>query len=183
METIRKLADFFQIDEDSLLTPRETSRASEPSQKGTTMRDIPDYERDAARRLYLELCDMADGLHYCDPTFSMTCGLPTTKEGFRWLGETRYPFQYKEKLLLSIRKAGFDLPRSLRDALTELVNDAFGENCGEDDLLYFQEDGYKEWLAKNSFEDNDDSKEMYGIVFVRNIEEQLDALFSDYMKD
>lgn len=177
VDTVHVIEDYFDIPRNGLLMPRTQKDA----EKGKAMRDIPEYERDAARRLYHELCDMTDGLHYSDPVLAMRLGLPTTKEGFRHLGGTPYPFLYRERLLLLIRREGFDLPSSIRDELISLVLEAFGEDCGEDGLLYLRSQGYADYLANNELNDNEDAREMYSIVFVRRLEERIDDLFSVYM--
>lgn len=178
-EAVPKIANYFDLEEGDFLIVRPV----EGLEMGTNMREIPAYERDAARKIYGQLCDMAEGMYYSDPELLMKFDVSCTMMGFRYLGPTPHPFEYRDSIILSIRKMGFDLPHTLRDSLIELVREVFGDDCGEEGLLYLRSDNYKSYLEKNGFKDNDDTRELYSINYVRNLYDRIDALFKDYAVD
>lgn len=182
LKIVRKLENFFNMPPDSFLTLKTKSMQKNELEENT-MREIKDYERDVARKLYAQMCDMVDGLEYYPEKFIQgTAGrIYSTPQGFKYLGEEAFPFMYRDNLIQNVRKAGFDLPKQTRDQLIDFIFKAFGDGCSDTGMMYFESQEYKDYLEKNGFENSDDTRDLYSVLYIKKLYERLDAIFADYL--
>lgn len=180
IETVRRIEDLLSLPPDKLLTEivleKETTEAGNMKE-----RIIDEQERNSARKTYERLCDMIRGLEYFDPDQWLKHGYPTTPKGFRYLGRQTQPFDYRDEIIVEIRKAGFDFPKRMRDQLISFVRDAFGEGCYETGLMYFESREYKEYLEKNKLENTPEVRELYSNAYIEGLYEKLDGIFEEYL--
>lgn len=179
LKTVRYLEDILGAPVGSFLTPR-TKSTQKNNMEENMMREIKDYERDAARKLYAEMCGMIDGLEYFPEEFTKATHLGTP-EGFKYLGREPFPFMYRDNLIQNVRKVGFDLPKRTRDQLIDFIFDAFGDGCYERGMMYFESQAYKDYLEKKGLENNDDVRDSYSVWYIGQLYERLDAIFADYL--
>lgn len=182
IDLVNKLEAFFNVPSGSFLTP-QTKSMQKNTLEGKTMHEIKDHERDIARKLYTEMCDMIDGLEYYSNEFiQATAGrMGNTPQGFKYLGTEAFPFLYRDHLIQNVRKAGFDLPKQLRDQLMTFILEAFGDGCYDTGMMYFESQGYKDYLERTNLADNDDTKERYSVMYIDRLYEKLDSIFADYL--
>ncbi len=184
LETVTIIENLFNVPAGSFLAP-----LTKPTEKNeleeNTMREIKDYERDVARQLYAEMCDMVDGLEYLPEILIQgTAGLiGGGPQPFKDLGKEPFPFMYRDNLIQNVRKAGFDLPKRTRDQLIDFISEAFGDDCSDTGMMYFESQAYRDYLEKNGFENNDDTRDLYSVLYIKQLYEKLDAIFADYLRE
>lgn len=184
LDTVKKVEAFFDAPADSFLTPLKKPTEKTELEENE-MCEIKDYERDTARKVYTEMCDMIDGLEYFPEELTRgTAGLiGGTAQGFKYLGKEAFPFMYRDNLIQNVRKAGFDLPKRTRDQLIDFIFEAFGDGCSDTGMMYFESQAYKDYLEKNEFENSDDTRELYSVLYIKQLYEKLDAIFADYLRE
>lgn len=185
-DTVKTVEAFFDAPAGSFLTPLKKP-AEKTELEENVMREIKDYERDTARKVYAEMCDMIDGLEYMAfIDFRTEDEIPAdTPDRFKgWKNANGTPvYLYRDKLLLNVRKAGFDLSKHVRDQLLDLIDLAFGDDISYDGKLYFASGEYMEFLEKNEFGDNDLTRNLYSNAYIKRLHEMLDDIFADYLRE
>ena len=183
-KAIEALADYFGCDKHMFL-----SKIGERDEK---MRNISDSERTAAREIYGEMLEMMYLLNWKEPNpteevyENETIRTPITD---RFMS---YPEAY-EHYMLAIKKTSLDLPVKIRLALTELVDDCFGDfeqtysflsaydPDGVGTSMYFNSPAYGEYLEKHGQKDTFEMRYEYEYFFKTEVAHRLDEIFEDYI--
>lgn len=178
LETVYIIEDAFNVERGTFLTPLYSDTNPVKENK---MLEIPTYERDIARNIYMEMCDMIHSAEYMDDELSaLLCG---RNVDFGTAKEMRTDNEYKrEQWILKVRKAGFDIPTDLRDKLLNLVNKTFGPWDVEEGNMYFGDEEYRKYLQKNSLTDTTEARYLYSDLFIAGLYQELDDIFKEYKR-
>ena len=184
-KAIEVLADFFKCDK-CIFLKKIDERKKE-------MRTISDSERTAAREIYGEMLEMMYLLDWEEPN-------PTEDAEKIQRIRTAVTGRFKsveeayEHYMLAIRKTRLDLPGKVRLALTQLVDDCFGDFEQTYDFLaaydpdgvgtsmYFNSPAYGEYLEKHGQRDTFEMRYEYEYLFKTEVAHRLDEIFEDYIR-
>ena len=183
-KAIETLADYFRCDKHIFLT-----KVGERDKK---MRNISDSERTAAREIYGEMLEMMYLLDWEEPNPTED---PESIQRIRTAVTGRFKSveEAYEHYMLAIRKTKLDLPGQVRLALTELVNDCFGDleqtysfltpydPDGVGTSMYFNSPAYGEYLEKHGQKDTFEMRYEYEYLFKAEVARRLDEIFKDYI--
>ena len=173
---IKKLAELLHLDDyKKLLEPVEKDgKKGEDIKMANRM--ITDNERNAARSLYGEMCDMIKLCVWEPPLFLEHPEYEVhIKCKFSNQEEARYYYHD------AIRKTALDLPKSMRDELMMLVDRGFGNSDAEFNEMYFNSDEYHDYLKKNDRKDNTDTRCLFSAGFIDQMRSELDRIFDAYI--
>ncbi len=174
-DDIKKLAELFYLTNyKKLLEPVEKDVKKGENVKMAN-RIITDNERNAARSLYGEMCDMIKMCIYERPVFDYPEKVEYREPRFRNPEEARYYYHD------TIRKTALDLPKSVREDLAVLVDRAFGEVDTDYNQMYLNSDEYREYLKKHGNSDNDDTRCLFSVGFIDQMRSELDRIFDAYI--
>ena len=146
------------------------------------MSNIPDYERNVARKLYEDMCEMKYWSEYIDDelTFILYGNIPSKQTIANTSVRTDHEYQ-REQYILSIRKAGFDLPHTIIEKLISLVNKTYGPWNIDNHDMYFAAEEYQQYLSKNHFVDSPEIRYIYSDLFTQGLYTELNEIFSAYL--
>jgi len=179
LETIKVLEEIFDVPNGSFLKPLGED---EITKEEWVRMNIPEFERNVARNLYEEMCELIKSAEYIDELlWRDTHSVYKEIDGNCKFHHMRLDNeQRREILLMKIRKAGFDIPNNVRSRLLGMVNQIFGPWNIDNGMMYFESEEYTEYLQKNNFTDCDDIRYLYSKLFVAKLYEELDDIFARY---
>lgn len=173
----------------SLLLPVTVSKPepiANDNQGGAEMyrRGITEKQREVAHALYCDLCDMiyfvTDSLGIMDFDPNDPSAACSDNNNEVQPHDFSNQEEYREKLILNIRKSGLYIPLDLRNRITDLVNCAFGPWDAEYNDMFYNGEEYKTYLTANGWKDAPDKRFTYSRNFRENLYRDLDSLFHDY---
>ena len=167
----------FGLETNTLLIP-VMLQVDDKTTKETAM--ITERQREIAHALYGELCEMiyfvtdSIGMMDFDPN-DPTAGLPRASA-------PKYHNQeeYRDELILSIRKSGIYLPSGLRNQAIDMVQRAFGPWDAESNDMFFNGEEYAEYLNANGWKDEPSVRYTYSRNFRESLYRELERIFKDY---
>lgn len=148
----------------------------------TMAKEIPEYERNAARELYGEMCELIKSAEYVDEVLLDL----TSDTRYAIKGDIEYSAvrsdneRRRVNLIVKIRKAGFDIPNDIRDRLISMVDKIFGPWNIDDGEMYFNSEEYMDYLKTNGIKDDETARYFYSGIFVDELYEELDDIFARY---
>ncbi len=180
-EVVQRIAAVFDTDPVKLLIPVET--------KGETMKvNINMDAKNAARRLYAELCELIDSLGWVgffvpgEPDFRQDREFNPYSHEYVHSLRLKSHEDYRHYLYKEIRKTTLDLSEEFRKSLEEFVDECIGpEDFDEPEFQYFHSEKYKEWLKNNNAVDDDGSRYVYSSDHCQNMYEKMNEIFRDFI--
>lgn len=175
-DKIEKLANLIFLDDyKKLLEPIE-GIITKGEEEQMANRIITESERNAARNLYGEMCDM---IKMCvwEPPILLEHPEYEVRIKCKFSNQEEARYYYHD----AIRKTALDLPESMRDELMMLVDRGFGNSDAEFNEMYFNSDEYRDYLKKNDRKDNADSRCLYSAGFIDQMRSELDRIFDAYI--
>lgn len=162
---------------DTLLIP-VTPPVDDNTAKETAM--ITEKQREIAHALYGELCEMiyfvtdSIGIMDFDPN-DPTADLPRASA-------PKYHNQeeYRDALILTIRKTGIYLPADLRNQAIDMVRRAFGPWDAESNDMFYNAEEYEAYLTANGWKDEPSVRYTYSRNFRESLYRELEQMFKDY---
>ena len=136
--------------------------------------------KNAARRLYEELCDLIDGLEWRGLDLDNE-GPDLTNPHIKELGLKSHE-DHRHYMHVFIRKSTLDLSEEFRKTLDVFVDRCIGpEDFEYPSFQYFKTDEYRDFCKNNNTGDNDSSRVIFSADHQLNMYDELNIIFKDYI--
>ena len=165
------------LEADALLKP-VTPPVSDNTEKENSM--ITEKQREIAHALYGEMCEMiytvtdSIGIMDFDPND------PTSDFPREAIPKYHNQEEYRDALILTIRKTGIYLPADLRNQAIDLVQRAFGPWDAESNDMFYNGEEYEAYLTANGWKDEPNVRYTYSRNFREALYRELDRMFKSY---
>ncbi len=167
--------DFLEeITENDTKKDRNTIEGSNVEMKNT----INEYERMVAREIYCEMLEMLQFIEWEDPLDDEPLPRIKTEVSGRFDNQEDARTHY----LLAIKKTALDLPSKVRVELEDLVEDCFGPFDIENNEMYFNSPDYLDYIKKNDWYDDCETRYKYSATFRTDMSSRLDRIMADYAR-